>query len=216
VLLSRPFDASVPNIRSTVKRDRGVGRPGATADDRRARPPAIRAPFGTVGGRRSTYHRSTARRGVTGARSAVSARGGVMTRVLVVHHDIDLSDQEVDSLRRRGYDARQCLGPIGASCPILSGLECSLAEDADVLVYDAFVTGEPEGAQALIEGMREMHPEVPIVLVASGMEPAWAETAGLHGVTPLVGRPTGERLAEAIEAALAEKARERGTGEPEA
>jgi hypothetical protein len=43
-----------------------------------------------------------------------------MTRVLVVHHGIDLSDQEVDSLRRRGYDA--------------------------------FVTGEPDGAQALIEG----------------------------------------------------------------
>ncbi len=126
-----------------------------------------------------------------------------MTRVLVIHHDIDLSDQEVDSLRRRGYDARQCLGPIGASCPILSGLPCDLAEEADVLVYDAFVTGEPDGAQALIEGMREMHPAVPIVLVASGMEPAWMESAGLHGVTPLVGLPTGERLAEAIEAALA-------------
>jgi hypothetical protein len=126
-----------------------------------------------------------------------------MTRVLVIHHDIDLSDQEVDSLRRRGYDARQCLGPIGASCPILNGLECDLATDADVLVYDAFVTGEPDGAQALIEGMREMHPDVPIVLVASGMEPSWMETAGFHGVTPLVGQPTGERLAVAIEEALA-------------
>jgi hypothetical protein len=126
-----------------------------------------------------------------------------MTRVLVIHHDIDLSDQEVDSLRRRGYDARQCLGPIGAQCPILSGLPCDLAEGADVLVYDAFVTGEPEGAQALIEGMREIHPDVPIVLVASGMEPSWMEIAGIHGVTPLVGRPSGERLAEAIEAALA-------------
>ncbi len=125
-----------------------------------------------------------------------------MTRVLVIHHDIDLSDQEVDSLRRRGYDARQCLGPIGASCPILAGLPCDLAEGADVLVYDAFVTGEPDGAQALIEGMREIHPEVPIVLVATGVEPSWIETAGHHGVTPLVGRPTGERLAAAIEEAL--------------
>jgi hypothetical protein len=126
-----------------------------------------------------------------------------MTRVLVIHHDIDLADQEVDSLRRRGFETRQCLGPIGASCPILSGLPCDLAEDADVLVYDAFVTGEPEGAQALIEGMRDIHPTVPIVLVASGMEPAWIETAGVHGVTPLVGNPTGERLAAAIEEALA-------------
>jgi hypothetical protein len=135
-----------------------------------------------------------------------------MTRVLVVHHDIDLSDQEVDSLRRRGYDARQCLGPIGASCPILNGLHCDLAEGADVLVYDAFVTGEPEGSQALIEGMREMHPDVPIVLVASGMEPEWMETVGVHGVTPLVGRPTGERLAEAIEAAIAGKGGEAPAG----
>jgi hypothetical protein len=135
-----------------------------------------------------------------------------MTRVLVIHHDIDLSDQEVDSLRRRGYEARQCLGPIGASCPILNGLPCDLADQADVLVYDAFVTGEPDGAQALIEGMREMHPEVPIVLVASGMEPEWMETVGVHGVTPLVGRPTGERLAEAIEAAIAAKGDEAPAG----
>jgi hypothetical protein len=125
-----------------------------------------------------------------------------MTRVLVIHHDIDLSDQEVDSLRRRGYEARQCLGPIGSSCPILAGLPCDLAVDADVLVYDAFVTGEPEGARTLIEGMREIHPDVPIVLVASGMEPSWMELAGLHGVTPLVGQPTGDRLAAAIETAL--------------
>ena len=126
-----------------------------------------------------------------------------MTRVLVIHHDIDLADQEVESLRRRGYETRQCMGPIGASCPVLSGLHCELAEGADVLVYDAFVTGEPEGAQALIEGLREMHPERPIVLVASGIEPEWMTTAGVHGVTPLVGSPTGERLAAAIEEALA-------------
>jgi DNA-binding NarL/FixJ family response regulator len=79
-------------------------------------------------------------------------------------------------------------------------------------VYDAFVTGEPDGARALIEGMRDMHPDVPIVLIASGMEPAWIETAGAHGVTPLVGRPSGERLAEAIEAALASRGGARPAG----
>jgi DNA-binding NtrC family response regulator len=126
-----------------------------------------------------------------------------MTSVLVVHHDIDLADQEVASLRRRGYEVRQCLGPIGASCPILAGLPCELASGADVLVYDAFATGEPGGAQVLIEGLRDLHPEIPIVLVASGMEPAWVETIGRHGVTPLVGAPTAERLVAAIEAALA-------------
>ncbi len=126
-----------------------------------------------------------------------------MTRVLVVHHDIDLADQEADSLRRHGYEVRECLGPIGASCPILRGLDCALAEEADVLVYDAWATGEPEGAQALIEGLREHHPDIPIVLSATGIEPSWIELAGVHGITPLVGPPTGARLAAAIEEAIA-------------
>jgi hypothetical protein len=129
-----------------------------------------------------------------------------MTRVLVVHHDIDLSDLEVDSLRRRGYEVTQCLGPIGAHCPVLAGRTCDLADRADVLVYDAFVTGEPDGAQRLIEGLRELHPELPIVLTASGIEPDWIELAGPHGITPLVGSPTGERLAGAIEQAVAASA----------
>jgi hypothetical protein len=129
-----------------------------------------------------------------------------MTRVLVVNHDIDLADQEVDSLRRRGYEVKECLGPIGAHCPILAGHECSLAGWADVMVYDAWATGEPEGAQALIEGLRHLHPEVPIVLSATGMEPSWISTAGPSGVTPLVGLPSGERLANAIEASLSEAA----------
>lgn len=128
-----------------------------------------------------------------------------MTRVLVVNHDIDLADEEVDSLRRRGYEVTECRGPIGAHCPILAGRQCDLAFDVDVLVYDAFVTGEPDGAQRLIEGLRDLHPDVPIVLTASGMEPQWIDTLGAHGVTPLVGIPTGARLAMAIEAALAAK-----------
>jgi DNA-binding NtrC family response regulator len=125
-----------------------------------------------------------------------------MSRVLVVNHDIDLADEEVESLRRRGYDVEQCGGPIGAKCPVLAGQPCALAEAADVLVYDAWSTGEPDGAQDLIEGLRELHPGVPVVLTASGMEPSWIETSGSHGITPLVGSPTGDRLAAAIEEAL--------------
>jgi hypothetical protein len=126
-----------------------------------------------------------------------------MTRVLVVHHDVDLSDQEVDSLRRRGYDVTQCLGPIGSSCPILSGRTCHLADEADVLVYDAWVTGEPDGAERLIEGLRDLHPDVPVVLTATSFEPDWIAVSGRHAIVPLVGQPTGARLAEAIEQALA-------------
>jgi DNA-binding NtrC family response regulator len=130
-----------------------------------------------------------------------------MTRVLVVHHDIDLADEEADSLRRRGYEVIQCAGPIGATkgCPVINGHACEMAEIADVLVYDAWATGEPDGAQQLIEGLREVHPDTPVVLVASGMEPDWIETAGEHDVTPLVGQPTGDRLAQAVEQAIASK-----------
>jgi hypothetical protein len=125
-----------------------------------------------------------------------------MTRVLVVNHDTDLADQEVDSLRRRGYEVKECLGPIGGSCPILAGLPCAFASWAEVMVYDAWATGEPDGARRLIEGLRGLHPTVPIVLSASGIEPDWIETAGPLGITPLVGLPTGERLAAAIEASI--------------
>lgn len=127
-----------------------------------------------------------------------------MTRVLLVHHDIDLADQEADSLRHHGYEVQQCSGPIGASCPILSGLACEFANEADVLVYDAWATGEPDGSRRLIEGLREIHPDVPLVLCASGIEPDWMDIGGLHRVTPLVGAPTGARLADAIERALAQ------------
>jgi DNA-binding NtrC family response regulator len=129
-----------------------------------------------------------------------------MTRVLVVHHDIDLADQEADALRRAGYDVTECMGPIGAACPILAGIPCGYAEDADVLLYDAFVTGEPDGAKALIERIREIHPDIPVVLTATGMEPEWAELSGIHKVTPFVGQPTAANLAVAIERAIAPEA----------
>jgi DNA-binding NtrC family response regulator len=126
-----------------------------------------------------------------------------MTRVLVVHHDIDIADQEVDSLRRRGYDVQECPGPTRNVCPVLAGRRCDLAEAADVLVYDVYANGAGGDAQDLIENLRELHPDVPMVLTASGMELDWVETAGRHRVTPLVGLPTGERLDAAIQEAIA-------------
>lgn len=125
-----------------------------------------------------------------------------MTRVLVVNHDIDLADVEVDSLLRRGYDVRQCLGPIGARCPVLAGRPCSLAEWAEVMVYDAWATGEPDGAVELIGGLRVFHPDVPVVVTASGIEPDWIELTGPLAITPLVGAPNGDRLAAAIDSAV--------------
>jgi len=126
-----------------------------------------------------------------------------MSRVLVVHHDIDLADQEADSLRREGFEVEQCTGPSVYNCPVMRGEACAAAARADVLVYDVWASGEAGGAQRLVEGLRDLHPDIPVVLTAPGMELDWVETSGAHRVVPLVGVPTGARLHDAINQALA-------------
>jgi len=125
-----------------------------------------------------------------------------MTRVLVVHHDLDLAGQEADSLRRYGYDVIECSGPTRNRCPVLAGQTCDLAERADVLVYDVWSSGDMEGSRTLISNIRDVHPDTPVVLTTPGLELSWEEEAGPHRVTSLVGQPTGARLHEAIQAAL--------------
>lgn len=137
----------------------------------------------------------------------------IMTRVLVVHHDIDMADQEAESLRREGFEVNQCRGPRAYGCPIMRGEPCAAAARADVLVYDVWASGEAGGARQLIEGLRELHPNVPVVLTAPGIELDWVETSGLHRVVPLVGAPTGARLREAILEALARPIKDVGSPE---
>ena len=137
-----------------------------------------------------------------------------MTRVLVVHHDLDLAGQEADSLRRFGYDVIECGGPTRNRCPVLAGHPCDLAERADVLVYDVWASGDAEGARTLIENIRDVHSDTPVVLTSPGLALSWEETSGRHGVTVLVGQPTGARLHEAIQAALAPAAVTEPDAEP--
>jgi hypothetical protein len=134
-----------------------------------------------------------------------------MTRVLVVHHDIDMADQEVDSLRRLGYEPVQCSGPAMYACPVLSGLPCPDVDRADVLVYDVWSTTTSDSGRSLVEGLRELYPTIPIVLTAPGMELDWVETEGIHRVVPLVGVITGERLHAAIQEGLAARPQPAGT-----
>ncbi len=126
-----------------------------------------------------------------------------MTRVLVVHHDLDLAGQEVDSLRRYGYDVSECSGPTKNRCPVLAGHPCDLAERADVLVYDVWASGDADGSRTLIENIRDIHPETPVVLTSPGLDLIWEEESGPHAVTTLRGQPTGARLHEAIQEAMA-------------
>ena len=130
-----------------------------------------------------------------------------MTRILVVNHDIDLADQEADSLRRSGFEVVQCSGPTGFACPILRGDPCPAVDHADVLLYDVWASGEMGGARALIDGLRDLHPDIPLILTAPGMELDWVQTEGRHSVIPLVGVPTGERLRAAVEEATGGAAR---------
>ena len=125
-----------------------------------------------------------------------------MTRVLVVHHDLDLAGMEADSLRRLGYVVTECGGPSRNRCPVVAGYPCDLAEQADVLVYDVWADQDAGGAKVLIESIREIHPDTPVVLTSPGLELSWEEAEGPHAVTTLTGQPTGARLHEAIQTAL--------------
>ena len=124
-----------------------------------------------------------------------------MTRVLVVHHDIDVADIEVDDLRRAGYEVDQCAGPVGGdACPVLHGRPCWQVEEADVLVYDVWASGD--GSRTLIEDLRDLHPDKPVVLTSGGLMLDWVEGRGPHGVTPALGPPDRSVLAAAVEAAI--------------
>ena len=125
-----------------------------------------------------------------------------MTRVLVVHHDADMADQESDWLRAAGYGVTECAGPQHGACPVLRGEHCPAVHDADVLVYDVWSAGDTESEQVLIERLRELHPEIPIVLTAPGVEFDWVETAGKHGVVALEGALSAAMLRKAVVQAL--------------
>jgi len=124
------------------------------------------------------------------------------TRVLVVHHSEGVAVAEADALRNLGYEVGLCSGPARFACPVLRGERCADAEWADVLVYDVWSTTESDGGRCLVEGLRDLYPEIPIVLTSPGMLLSWVETEGAHKVTPLEGVPTRERLDVAIREAL--------------
>ena len=125
-----------------------------------------------------------------------------MTRVLVVHHDRDIADDQAETLRRAGYVVQECAGPTCGPCPVIRGDACPAVDDAEVLVYDVWASGESGDERILVHNLREQHPETPLVLVAAGAEFDWVETNGRYSVTPLVGIPTGQPLLAAVASAL--------------
>ena len=57
-----------------------------------------------------------------------------------------------------------------------------------MLVYDVWASGDAEGARALIENIREIHPETPVVLTSPGLQLSWEESVGAPRGDP-VARP---------------------------
>jgi hypothetical protein len=124
-----------------------------------------------------------------------------MTRVLIVNHDLDMSDIEADTLRRAGYEVDQCRGPIGGdACPVLNGQTCWQVERAEVLVYDAWASGT--GTSDLTDSLRDLHPDRPLVVTTPGPMLDWEVVTGRHGVTPVPWVASGADVVDAIEAAL--------------
>ena len=125
-------------------------------------------------------------------------------RVLIVHRSEGVTVAEAEGLSRLGYEVETCMGPAYNACPVLRGDLCPAVELADVLIYDAWATNEAESSRRLIEGLRELYPETPVVVTVPGILLNWMETEGAHKVTPVVGVPTTEKLDEAIREALIE------------
>lgn len=78
-----------------------------------------------------------------------------------------------------------------------------MAERSDVLVYDAWASGDTDGSAELIEGLRRVHPRVPIVLTYPGIGMSNMDDEPAHGVVTMLGQPTGANLHEAIQRAIA-------------
>jgi DNA-binding response OmpR family regulator len=125
-----------------------------------------------------------------------------MTHVLVVHHDPDMADQESDWLRAAGYVVEQCAGPQYGACPVLRGQPCYAVDHTDVMVYDVWASGDTDSEKELIQRLREVHPQIPIVLTAPGVEFDWVETDGTHGVVAIEGALSSAILRQAVVKAL--------------
>ncbi len=125
-----------------------------------------------------------------------------MSVVLVVHPDPAVAALEASMLRAAGHETVLCAGPSADPCPVLRTLPCPLVDRADVLVYDAWVTGDDDGGRRLVAELRETYPDLPVVLTSVDRAIDWVELEGPHRVTPFAGYPTVEGFRAVIERAL--------------
>lgn len=101
-----------------------------------------------------------------------------MTRALVVQHDRAVKEEELGSLRALGCEVVLCGGPDRGACPVLADRPCPLAEHADVLVYDVRSLRYGDGTHALIDELRALYADKPLLVVGErsddGLDPRQA------------------------------------------
>ncbi len=125
-----------------------------------------------------------------------------MVSAVVVNKSFAKAEHHAAVLRASGYLVELCGGPDHDDCPVLAGLPCRLADGADILIYDALVMADNDAVRQLVADVRDVYPDLPIVLTSAGPDLAWVETEGPLRVFPLAGEPSSDELRAAVEAAL--------------
>ncbi len=101
---------------------------------------------------------------VVAAGDGTGRSGDQMTRALLVHHDAATTLRRSYALREAGYEVETCLGPPRVACPVLEGRPCGKAERADVLVYDVDVEPDHAMFRRLVDQLRDLYADRPLVI----------------------------------------------------
>jgi AmiR/NasT family two-component response regulator len=86
-------------------------------------------------------------------------------RVVVENHDDVMRNALIAMLRAAGFDAVGCGGPRAfpdGECPLVTGDDCALLDDADAVFMDLDLDLQPEAP--VLEALRARYPDLPIVL----------------------------------------------------
>jgi hypothetical protein len=127
------------------------------------------------------------------------------TRVLIEEPDGAEGFAYWHLLTDNGYSVQWCPGPqnrLGRRCPLVSCGQCELVERADVVVSSLGIDNEP--SRKVLEALREVHPETPVIVEASRRE--FARWAPLFEKNSVLRSPvTAAVLLDSVEDALAHR-----------
>ena len=129
-----------------------------------------------------------------------------MVKAVVVNREFPKAEQHAAALRAAGYTVELCGGPDHDDCPVLVGLPCRLADARRRAgLRRAGVSDGARLSRQLVADVREIYPDLPIVLTSVDVSLTWVETEGPQRVFPLAGDPSPDELRHAVEAALADQ-----------